>query len=147
MADFNLEAKLQEQEASQGKVASDAVTKAKENIAQKKLEQEAREVERRLSQAEDTETEALKSLRFARKKEEAQKVYLTTISKAKAEAMTFPRSASARHCESRLVNMISFLIQNSNSAIARKNSRQPTRAAAQRFANPHNRLGPQTEPR
>lgn len=85
MADFNLEAKLQEQEASQGKVASDAVTKAKENIAQKKLEQEAREVERRLSQAEDTETEALKSLRFARKKEEAQKVYLTTISKAKAD--------------------------------------------------------------
>lgn len=81
--DFNLEAKLQEQEANQGKVASDAVTKAKENIAQRKLEQEAREVERRLSQAENTETEALKSLRLARKKEEAQKKYLTAISAAK----------------------------------------------------------------
>lgn len=81
--DFNLEAKLQEQEANQGKVATNAVEKAKENIAQRKLEQEAREVERRLSQAENTETEALKSLRFARKKEEAQKAYLTAISNAK----------------------------------------------------------------
>lgn len=81
--DFNLEAKLQEQEANQGKVTNDAVTKAKENIAQRKLEQQAREVERRLSQAENTETEALKSLRLARKKEEAQKKYLTAISAAK----------------------------------------------------------------
>jgi hypothetical protein len=46
MADFNLDAKMQEQENNQGKVNTSAVDKAKENIAAKKLEQETREVER-----------------------------------------------------------------------------------------------------
>ena len=73
MADFNLDAKMQEQENNQGKVNTSAVDKAKENIAAKKLEQETREVERRLSNAESTEDRALKELRMARKKEEAQK--------------------------------------------------------------------------
>lgn len=79
-----LEEKIAAQEANEGKVATDAVAKAKENMAAKKLEQEAREVERRLSTAESTEDRALKELRLARKKEAAQKVYLETVSAAKA---------------------------------------------------------------
>lgn len=81
---FNLEAKLQEQEANDGKVQNEAVAKAKENMKQRKLEEEARQVERRLSDAERVETEALKSLRLQRAKEAAQKDYLTAISAAKA---------------------------------------------------------------
>ena len=79
MADFNLDAKMQEQENNQGKVNTSAVDKAKENIAAKKLEQETREVERRLSNAES------KELRMARKKEEAQKAFLTAVSTAKTK--------------------------------------------------------------
>lgn len=85
MADFNLDAKMQEQENNQGKVNTSAVDKAKENIAAKKLEQETREVERRLSNAESTEDRALKELRMARKKEEAQKAFLTAVSTAKTK--------------------------------------------------------------
>lgn len=85
MADFNLDAKMQEQENNQGKVNTSAVDKAKENIAAKKLEQETREVERRLSNAESTEDRALKELRMARKKEEAQKAFLTAVSAAKTK--------------------------------------------------------------
>lgn len=88
MADFNLENAIAEQEKNAGKVAATAVEKAKENMATRRLEQEAREVERRLSQAEETETRALKELRMARKKEEAQKAYLTKINKAKADFET-----------------------------------------------------------
>lgn len=85
MADFNLDAKMQEQENNQGKVNTSAVDKAKENIAAKKLEQETREVERRLSNAESTEDRALKELRMARKEEEAQKAFLTAVSTAKTK--------------------------------------------------------------
>lgn len=84
-ADFNLDAKMQEQENNQGKVNTSAVDKAKENIAAKKLEQETREVECRLSNAESTEDRALKELRMARKKEEAQKAFLTAVSTAKTK--------------------------------------------------------------
>lgn len=85
MADYNVENAIAEQEKNEGKVTATAVEKAKENMASKKLEQEAREVERRLSQAEETETRALKDLRMARRKEDAQKAYLSEIGKAKAE--------------------------------------------------------------
>lgn len=85
MADYNVENAMSEQEQNAGRVAATAVEKAKENMASKKLEQEAREVERRLSQAEETETRALKELRMARKKEDAQKTYLTEINKAKTD--------------------------------------------------------------
>ena len=80
---LDLEKKMTEQETNEGKVQSSAVEKAKENIAAKKLEAETREVERRLSTAESTTDRALKELRLARKKEEAQKNYLTTVSDAK----------------------------------------------------------------
>lgn len=83
MANFDLDAKMQEQEKNQGKVNTSAVDKAKENIAAKKLEQETREVERRLANAETTEEHALKELRAARKKEEAQKVFLTDVTTAR----------------------------------------------------------------
>lgn len=85
MADFNVEAAMQNQENNEGKVQNEAVAKAKENIANRKLEEETRKVENRLAQAERTETDALKQLRLARKKEDAQKTYLTAVSKAKAE--------------------------------------------------------------
>lgn len=85
MTDYNVENAMSEQEQNTGRVAATAVEKAKENMASKKLEQEAREVERRLSQAEETETRALKELRMARKKEDAQKTYLTEINKAKTD--------------------------------------------------------------
>lgn len=85
MADYNVENAMSEQEQSAYKVAATAVEKAKENMASKKLEQEAKEVERRLSKAEETETRALKELRMARKKEDAQKTYLTEINKAKTD--------------------------------------------------------------
>lgn len=85
MADYNVENAMSEQEQSAYKVAATAVEKAKENMASKRLEQEAKEVERRLSKAEETETRALKELRMARKKEDAQKTYLTEINKAKTD--------------------------------------------------------------
>lgn len=85
MTEFNLETALQNQETNEGKVQNEAVTKAKENIANLKLQEETRKVEIRLADAERIETDALKRLRLARKKEEAQKVYLTSISKAKIE--------------------------------------------------------------
>lgn len=80
-----IEEKIAQQEANAGKVAVDAVNKAKENIAARKLENEAREVEKRLNSAQTTEDKALKELRLARKKEAAQKVYLETVSKAREE--------------------------------------------------------------
>lgn len=85
MADYNVENAMSEQEQNEGRVATTAVEKAKENMASKRLEQEAKEVERRLSKAEETETRALKELRMARKKEDAQKTYLTEINKAKTD--------------------------------------------------------------
>lgn len=85
MEDFDLNKAMQEQEANAGKVQSEAVAKAKENLAQKKLEKEAKEVESRLASAEREETDALKQLRFSRKKENAQNDYLKAISSAKAE--------------------------------------------------------------
>lgn len=88
MGTFNLEEKLANQEANENKVQADAVAKAKENMAQKKLEEEARKVERRLVDAEQEETRALKALRYDRKKADIQKTYLETISKAKEEFET-----------------------------------------------------------
>lgn len=85
MEQYNLEAKMQENENNDGKIGTDAVAKAKENIAARKLEQEAKEVERRLASAETTEDRALKELRMARKKEDAQKAYLTAVSAAKSK--------------------------------------------------------------
>ena len=88
MGTFNLEEKLANQEANENKVQADAVAKAKENMAQKKLEEEARKVEYRLVDAEQEETKALKALRYDRKKADIQKTYLETISKAKEEFET-----------------------------------------------------------
>lgn len=84
MAEFNLEAKIEEQANKEGKVQTSAVEKAKESIAERKAAEEARQVEMRLTQAERIETDALKALRFARAKESAQKKYLTDLNAAKA---------------------------------------------------------------
>lgn len=81
---YDLENRLKENENEQN-VSSTAVAEAKKNMAAKKLEKEAKEVERRLSTAENTENSALKELRMARKKEEAQKKYLEAVSAAKTQ--------------------------------------------------------------
>lgn len=85
MPEFNLETAIANQEANENKVQNEAVVKAKEEMARKKLEAEARKVESRLSEAEREETAALKTLRYDRKKADIQKKYLETISKAKTE--------------------------------------------------------------
>lgn len=85
MADYNVENAIAEQEKNAGKVQSAAVEKAKENIAAKKLEEDARQVERRLVDAEKEETKALKELRMQRVREAAQKTYLGSVSTAKTE--------------------------------------------------------------
>lgn len=85
MENYNLEGKIADQENNAFKVQNEAVQKAKENIANRKLEEETKRVEERLAQADRTENEALRGLRMARKKEDAQKTYLTAISKAKSE--------------------------------------------------------------
>lgn len=84
MEDFNLESAIAEQEKNAGRVQSAAVEKAKENIAAKKLEEDARQVERRLVDAEKEQTKALKELRMQRVREAAQKDYLTAVGNAKA---------------------------------------------------------------
>lgn len=88
MSEFNLETAIANQEANENKVQNEAVVKAKEEMARKKLEAEARKVESRLSEAEREETAALKTLRYDRKKADIQKKYLETISKAKTEFET-----------------------------------------------------------
>jgi hypothetical protein len=88
MNEFNLETAIANQEANENKVQNEAVVKAKEEMARKKLEAEARKVESRLSEAEREETAALKTLRYDRKKADIQKKYLETISKAKTEFET-----------------------------------------------------------
>lgn len=84
MEKFNLEAKIEEQELNEGKVQSDAVAKAKANIAERKAAEEARQVERRLNDAEQIETRALKELRLNRARAEAQKEYLKALNEARA---------------------------------------------------------------
>lgn len=81
---YDLEKKIKDNEAAENSVGKAAVEKAKENMAQKQMERDAREVEVRLANAERTETAALKELRMNRAKEEAQKKYLEKISTAKA---------------------------------------------------------------
>lgn len=80
---YNVEEAVKNQEQSAQYAGKEAVEKAKNNIAERKLAEETAKVERRLNSAERTENEALKSLRMARAKEAAQKTYLEAVSSAK----------------------------------------------------------------
>lgn len=88
MSEFNLETAIANQEANENKVTNEAVAKAKESMAKKKLEDDARKVETRLSESERRETIELKKLRYDRKKADIQKKFLESISKARTEFET-----------------------------------------------------------
>lgn len=88
MSEFNLETAIANQEANENKVTNEAVAKAKESMAKKKLEDDARKVETRLSESERRETIELKKLRYDRKKADIQKKFLETISAARTEFET-----------------------------------------------------------
>lgn len=81
---YNVEEAVKNQEQTMQFTGKEAMEKAKSNIAERKLAEETRRVENRLTSAERTEDEALKALRMARAKEAAQKTYLTAVSNAKA---------------------------------------------------------------
>lgn len=80
---YNVEEAVKNQEQNAQFTGKEAMEKAKSNIAERKLAEETRRVENRLTSAERTENEALKALRMARAKEAAQKTYLTAVSTAK----------------------------------------------------------------
>lgn len=80
---YNVEEAVKNQEQNEQYTGKEAMEKAKANIAERKLAEETRRVESRLSSAERTENEALKALRLARAKEAAQKQYLSDVSAAK----------------------------------------------------------------
>lgn len=82
MADFDLEKAVKENEQSSN-VQANAIERAKKNLEERKLAEEARKVEYRLQKAEDDADAALKDLRFNRKKEAAAKDYLTAVTTAK----------------------------------------------------------------
>lgn len=72
------------QEASEGKVDAKAVALAKEKMAQEDLERDAREVARRLRDAEQKEIDAIREGRFASKKKNILKQYSEDLKAAKA---------------------------------------------------------------
>lgn len=80
---YNVEEAVKNQEQNAQYTGKEAMEKAKANIAERKLAEETRRVESRLSNAERTENDALKALRHARAKEAAQKEYLNAVSAAK----------------------------------------------------------------
>lgn len=80
---YNVEEAVKNQEQNEQYTGKEAMEKAKANIAERKLAEETRRVESRLTTAERTENDALKQLRLARAKEAAQKQYLNDVSAAK----------------------------------------------------------------
>lgn len=82
MGNFNVEDAVKNQEKEQSYGSQEAMAKAKENIAEQQLRRETAEIERRLSQSKSNTEDAVKELRMARKKEQAQKNYLEALNKA-----------------------------------------------------------------
>lgn len=87
MADFNFDAAVKNQE-NEGKVQNSAIEQAKENIAKRKAEEEAREAERCLNSAERLTNDAVKDATFASKKKNILKKYTEDIQAAKADFET-----------------------------------------------------------
>lgn len=82
---FDFEAAEKAQEENANKVQADAVTQAKENMAKRKAEEEARQAERCLTDAEDKTNAAVKDARFASKKRNILKKYTEDLNAAKEE--------------------------------------------------------------
>ena len=76
---------MEEQEKNAGKVASEAVVKAKEKMAEQKLEEDARQVQRRLQQSDRDIDEAAKQGRYASKKKNILKNYSEKLQEARAK--------------------------------------------------------------
>lgn len=83
--EYCIEGAIKEQEQKQNVGSAAAVEAAKANIEKQKLDRETREVESRLKSADRDQEMALKSLRMARKKETAEKQYLTDLNTLKSE--------------------------------------------------------------
>lgn len=84
MANFNFDAAVKEQENA-ATVASSAIEQAKENMAKRKAEEQAREAERCLQAAERVTNEAVMDATFASKKKNILKKYTEDIQQAKAD--------------------------------------------------------------
>lgn len=82
---FDFEAAEKAQEENANKVQANAVTQAKENMAKRKAEEEARQAERCLTDAEDKTNAAVKDARFASKKRNILKKYTEDLQAAKEE--------------------------------------------------------------
>ena len=76
---------MEEQEKNAGKVTSEAVVKAKEKMAEQKLEEDARQVQRRLQQSDRDIDEAAKQGRYASKKKNILKNYSEKLQEARAK--------------------------------------------------------------
>ena len=82
---FDFEAAEKAQEENANKVQSTAVAQAKENMAKRKADEEARQAERCLTDAEDKTNAAVKDARFASKKRNILKKYTEDLQAAKEE--------------------------------------------------------------
>lgn len=82
-AAYDFEAGMTAQEANDGKVSNEAVVKAKENMAKKQIEEDAREVERRLKISSTEQANAEKAGRYASKKKNILKSFSEGLAKAK----------------------------------------------------------------
>lgn len=78
------EEEMANQEANEGKVDAKAVALAKEKMAQEDLEKDAREVARRLRDAEQKEMDAIREGRYTSKKKNILKQYSEDLRTAKA---------------------------------------------------------------
>lgn len=82
---FDFEAAEKAQEENANKVQANAVTQAKENMAKRKADEEARQAERCLTDAENKTNTAVKEARFASKKRNILKKYTEDLQTAKEE--------------------------------------------------------------
>ena len=82
---FDFEAAEKAQAENANKVQSTAVAQAKENMAKRKADEEARQAERCLTDAEDKTNAAVKDARFASKKRNILKKYTEDLQAAKEE--------------------------------------------------------------
>lgn len=82
MGNFNVEDVVKNQEKEQNYGSQEAMQKAQENIAERKMKEQVAEIERRLTRSKSNTEDAVKALRMARKKEAAQKTYLEALNKA-----------------------------------------------------------------
>lgn len=82
MRNFDVEEAVKNQEQEQNYGSKEAMAKAQENIAERKMKEEVAEIERRLNRSKSNTEDAVKALRMARKKEAAQKSYLEALNKA-----------------------------------------------------------------